>query len=80
VQRAGLLGVSQYSSDILKSVRQGGTGIGTIMGPSFEQMGEAVQTLAGHEMYKTMAFHSLPANALYSHAFHSPATDPNFAE
>ena len=50
------------------------------MGPSFEQMSDGIKTLAGNEMFKTFTMHSMPANALYSHAFKAPATDPNFSE
>jgi len=80
IQRAGLLGVGQYGSDIIKDIRQGGAGINAVLGPTFEQGLEGLKTLAGHEMFKTFAMHSLPANALYSHAFHEASTDPNFSE
>ncbi len=80
VERAGLFGVSQFSSDFMKGVRQGGIGVDRVMGPTFEQLTEGIKTLAGREMFKTMTLHSLPANALYAHTIGLPATDPNFAE
>lgn len=80
VQRAGLLGVGQYGADIAKDIHQGGAGIGAVMGPTYEQFVESIKTLEGNEMFSTFATHSMPANALYSHAFHASATDPNFAE
>jgi hypothetical protein len=80
VQRAGLLGVGQIGADAFKNVQEGGTGIGQLMGPTVEQLGDAVQTLGGHKQFGTMALHSLPANQLYAHAFGASRPDPTFAE
>lgn len=68
VQRAGLLGVGQFAADAVKDVHRGGYGIGALSGPTIEQLGEAAQTIAGPEQFKTFALNAMPANALFSAA------------
>lgn len=73
-QRAGLLGVGQFGVDAAEH-------IGSLTGPTIEQMTDAVKVLGGREQFSHFAIHSLPANALYSQAVtgHS-APDPTFAD
>jgi hypothetical protein len=66
IQRAGLLGVGQYGVDALTSISRGGTGLGTIAGPTFEQLGDAVSVIGGRKQFSSFALHSLPANAVYA--------------
>lgn len=80
MERAGLFGVGQIFIDALKNIREGGTGIGQLAGPTVEQLGDAVQALGGHKQFGTLALHSLPANQLYLHAFGKTTPDPTFAE
>ena len=68
VQRAGLFGVGQFGVDALKDVHRGGLGVGALSGPSIEQLGEAVKTVAGPEQFKTFAMNAMPANALFDAA------------
>lgn len=65
LQRAGLFGVGQFGIDAAKDLHRGGMGIGTLAGPTVEQLGEAVQTVAGPEQFKTFALNAMPANALF---------------
>lgn len=80
VERAGLYGVGQFPADFVRDLKQGGTGVGAVSGPAIEQLIEGIKTVAGREQYSTFVMHSLPANALYSHFFNQPATDPKFAD
>jgi hypothetical protein len=66
VQRSGLWGVSQFGRDVYNDRLHGGTGFGALAGPTINQLGEAVSTVGGKEQFKTLAMHSLPANALFS--------------
>lgn len=66
VQRAGLLGVSQFTVDAMNDVRQGGTGIGRLLGPTIEQLAEVAQLAGGRKEFAPVALHAMPANALYA--------------
>lgn len=66
VQRAGLLGVGQFGVDALQDVGRGGTGIGELLGPSIEQLGDMVQVMGGRKEFDDFALRAMPANALYS--------------
>jgi hypothetical protein len=68
VQRAGLLGVSQIGVDVATDIKRGGSGFGAVVGPTVEQMGDAVQTVAGPQQFKTFAMDALPANQLFDAA------------
>ena len=80
MERAGLFGVGQFGIDALADVQRGGSGIGALVGPSVEQMTDAVRTLGGREQFKTFALKSMPANALYAAALKGEATDPKFVD
>lgn len=67
VERAGLLGVGQFSTDLMRDIQRGGVG-SVVLGPTFEQGADMVKTLAGKEMFSTLALDALPANALYKTA------------
>lgn len=75
-QRAGLFGVGQFGLDAAKNVREGGIGAGALVGPTIEQLGDAVQLLGGHKQFGATVLNALPANALYKHAFDQSAPDP----
>lgn len=81
VQRAGLFGVGQFGVDVLTDLRQGGTGIGALSGPTIEQLGGAIQALGGRKQFGPMLLDSLPANALYKNWFDSDAasSEPMFS-
>lgn len=81
VQRSGLLGVGQFGVDAVGDIREGGSGLGTLVGPTIEQFIESIKTAGGSERFGTMALHAMPANALYSHAFQGGGQpDPKFAD
>lgn len=81
VQRAGLFGVGQFGVDALTDLRQGGTGIGALVGPTVEQFGDAVQMLGGRKQFGPMVLDALPANALYKNWFDTSAasSEPMFS-
>ena len=54
--------------------------IGTLTGPTVEQLADAVKTMGGREQFGNFALHSMPANALYSNAFGHGQADPTFAD
>jgi hypothetical protein len=66
MQRASLFGVGQYGVDAMTSIRQGGTGLGSISGPTLEQLGDALQVMGGRKQFGSFALHSMPANAVYA--------------
>lgn len=80
VERAGLLGVGQFRSDMLSDIRNGGIGVGALAGPTIEQLTDAVRVAGGRESMGHFALKSMPANALYAGALGGPATDPKFAD
>lgn len=59
VERAGLYGVGQFSTDALHG------NFGSLTGPTIEQLGDAVSVLGGKERFGDFALKSLPANSLY---------------
>ena len=65
VQRAGLLGVGQFGLDAAENVQRGGVGVGALIGPTVEQLADAVQTLGGRKEFGSTVLDALPANALY---------------
>ncbi|WP_035625124.1 hypothetical protein [Herminiimonas sp. CN] len=65
-QRAGLLGVAQYGVDAFTSLHHGGTGIGSLGGPTIGQLGDIVSTVGGSRGFAATAIGSMPANALWS--------------
>lgn len=74
-QRSGMFGVGQFAIDVAKDVREGGIGIGALVGPTIEQFTDVVQLLGGHKQFGPMVLNALPANALYKNAFNSEAPD-----
>lgn len=64
VQRAGLLGVGQIGVDVAKDIHRGGVGLGAVVGPSVEQMGDAVSVVGGTQQFGTFVNNALPANQL----------------
>lgn len=80
-QRAGLLGVGQFAADAIGNVERGGYGVGALVGPTIEQLGDAIKVMGGREQFKHFALHSMPANALYASAVAGGGQpDPTFAE
>lgn len=74
VERAGLFGVSQFRTDLLKGHA------GSLTGPTLEQLGDAVSTIGGRESFGHFAVKALPANALYAKFVGGEATDPKFVD
>lgn len=70
VERAGLLGTGQFVVDGVQG------GIGSLAGPTLEQLGGAVQVLGGKAQFAPFLIKSMPANALYSSAFETEPLDP----
>ncbi len=70
VERAGLLGTGQFAVDAV------GNGVGSLAGPSLEQLGSAVQALGGHREFAPLMIKSMPANALYSGFLGTTPEDP----
>ena len=66
VQRAGLLGVGQFGYDVMQNAERGGTGVGALVGPTFEQLGDVITALNGKKQFGPVVLHAMPANALYS--------------
>jgi hypothetical protein len=66
VQRAGLLGVGQLGVDAWSDVNRGGTGVGALVGPTIEQLGDALEVMGGSKQFESFALKSMPANALYA--------------
>jgi hypothetical protein len=64
-ERGGLLGVGQFAVDAGKDLQRGGIGIGSLTGPTIEQLTDGLKTIGGREAPKTFALDSMPANALY---------------
>lgn len=63
-QRAGLLGIRQFGIDIETDAMNGGSGIGTIIGPTFDHLTDIARDIgAGKAKHATID--SLPANDLY---------------
>ena len=79
-ERAGLFGTGQFALDMLGDIQKGGNGTGALMGPTLEQMIDALKVMGGREQFHQFAVKSLPANALYASALHGDATDPQFAD
>jgi len=73
VQRAGLFGVGQFGVDAAKDLYRGGLGVGALVGPTVEQLGEAARTIGGAEQFKTFALNAMPANALFDAAGNASA-------
>jgi hypothetical protein len=59
VERAGLLGVGEFSTDALKGQW------GSLSGPAVDQMTDAVALAGGREEFSSFLMKSMPANALY---------------
>lgn len=75
VQRAGLFGVGQFGVDAVEDVQRGGLGVGALIGPTVEQLGDAVSVVAGPQQFETFALNALPANALVDAVGAATASD-----
>ena len=71
IERGGLLGTGQFAADAISDIREGGTGIGALSGPTIEQVTDAVRVLGGRGEFGPFAVKSMPANALYASALKS---------
>ena len=65
IERAGLYGVGQFGMDVASDVERGGSGAFALLGPTVEQLGDAVQVLGGSKQFAPVLLRSMPANALY---------------
>ena len=65
-QRAGIFGVPQFGIDAIRAAHRGESLGALQLGPTVDQLGEALQTVGGHEQFGTFAIHSMPANNLVS--------------
>lgn len=82
VQRAGLLGVGQFGADAAVNVARGESPIGSLAGPTVEQLGDAASVVGGRGRFAQFSLDAMPANTLYSSAFKgsTPKADPVFTE
>lgn len=69
VERAGLLGVHQFTYDAVSGVAGGKDGLLGLLGPTIEQMAGAARVAGGREQFGDFFLKSMPANALYAGAF-----------
>lgn len=76
VQRSGLTGVGQIGIDVKTNLDRGGWGVGAVVGPTIEQMGDVVQTVGGSRQFKTTVMDALPANQLFDAAGEALSPDP----
>ena len=51
--------------DVASDVERGGSGAFALLGPTVEQLGDAVQVLGGSKQFARGLLRSMPANALY---------------
>jgi len=65
VQRAGLLGVGQFSQDFRDDVSRGGSGVGALAGPTVEQLEDVIQVVEGRKRGGGVVLNAMPANDLY---------------
>jgi len=80
MERAGLFGVGQFGLDMLQSTQRGGDAIGSLMGPTVQQLTDGVAVLGGHKEFGAVALKALPANALYGGIVGGESTDPKFVD
>jgi hypothetical protein len=81
IERAGLLGTGQFSSDFINDIRHGGSGFGALEGPTLEQATDAIKVAGGRERFGDFTFHSMPCNTAYGWAAPGGAmADPKFSE
>lgn len=83
VERAGLYGTGQFAVDMMQDVQRGGSGIGGLLGPTVEQLTDAMRVVGGRGEFGAFALKSMPANALYSEAFGGgaePVSDARVSE
>ena len=67
VQRAGLLGIRQFGSDILSDVGRGGTGLGVIIGPAADHVLGFTRDISRGN-FEHAVIDSLPVNDMYGAA------------
>ncbi len=82
IERAGLYGVGQFGVDVMKNIHRGGTGLGALAGPTFEQFGDVISTLGGKHQFGNTVIDALPANTFIKGWFNQgdAKPDPNFGE
>lgn len=68
VQRSGLMGVGEFPFDVVQDIQRGGSGIGALVGPTVEQLADAVQVVGGRKEFSSFALKAMPANAVYAEA------------
>lgn len=74
IERAGLYGVGQFSTDLLHG------NMGSILGPTIEQLGDAVRVVGGNAQFDQQFMKALPANALYAGFLSGEGTPENTAK
>jgi hypothetical protein len=83
VERAGLYGTGQFAVDMVQDVQRGGSGVGALLGPTVEQLTDAVRVLGGRGEFGSFTLNSMPAHALYAEAFgnsSAPVSDARVSE
>jgi hypothetical protein len=71
LQRAGLFGVGQMGIDAFKDLHRGGYGVGSLGGPTIDQLGDVMQTVGGQKQFSNTAIDSMPANPLFKGWMHT---------
>ena len=49
VERGGLLGTGQFAADMVMDASKGGSGVGALLGPTANQILDAVKVMGGRE-------------------------------
>lgn len=75
IERGGLFGTGQFAVDALSDIKEGGSGVGALVGPTVEQFTDAINALGGDGQFQNFAIKSLPANALYASALKSDPSE-----
>lgn len=79
-QRAGIFGVGQFGIDAAESVGRGDSPLGSLAGPTVEQLGDAASVVGGRGQFDKFTLDSMPANALYGSAFKGGAATPDLVQ
>lgn len=66
IERSGIHGTRQFGIDAFHDIRHGGSGVGVLAGPTVQQLGSALKTIAGRESPSSFVKDALPAHALYA--------------
>lgn len=73
VERAGLYGVGQFGVDALQDVQHGGSGVGALLGPTVEQLTDAVRVIGGTFGRRSRAHASVESRGLRAARGSAPA-------